>query len=61
MKDYSDKKSMFMGFVITRECVGKFGTSFRYRCGKEIAPRRKDIEKIIERVVVDLERLESES
>jgi len=31
------------GYKITREQIGKYGTSYQYRCGKFIAPRKKDI------------------
>ena len=50
----------YKGFKIQREQIGKYGTSFQYRCGKFIAPRRKDviaqIDRVLERkVMVDIE------
>lgn len=33
----------YKGYRIEREQIGKYGTSFQYRCGKYIAPRKKDI------------------
>jgi hypothetical protein len=33
----------YKGYKIKREQIGKYGTSFQYRCGKFIAPRKKDI------------------
>jgi hypothetical protein len=33
----------YKGYKIEREQIGKYGTSFQYRCGKFIAPRKKDI------------------
>jgi hypothetical protein len=34
---------IYKGFKIRREIIGKFGTTYRYKCGKFIAPRKKDI------------------
>jgi hypothetical protein len=33
----------YKGYKITRDQIGKYGTSYQYRCGKFIAPRKKDI------------------
>jgi len=35
--------SEYKGFEIEREEVGRYGTTYRYRSGKFIAPRKKDI------------------
>lgn len=39
------------GFKIEREEVGRYGTTFRYRCGKFIAPRKKDVVEHIDRLL----------
>lgn len=38
----------YKGYKIEREQIGKYGTSFQYRCGKFIAPRKKDITRHID-------------
>ena len=50
----------YKGFKIEREGIGRYGTTYRYVCGKFIAPRKKDItnhiDKLIERkYILDLE------
>ena len=40
----------YKGFIIEREEVGKYGTLYRYRCGKFIAPRKKDVIAHIDRL-----------
>lgn len=61
INEFKDKKSDYKGFVIIRECVGRYGTSFRYRCGKYIAPRKKDVINQIDRVLMALKELGHES
>jgi len=41
----------YKGFEIEREEVGRYGTTFRYKCGRFIAPRRKDIVEHIDRLL----------
>lgn len=38
----------YKGYKIEREQIGKYGTSFQYRCGKYIAPLQKDIKQHID-------------
>lgn len=39
------------GYKIVREQIGKYGTSSQYRCGKFIAPRKRDVINEIERLL----------
>lgn len=39
------------GYKIIREQIGKYGTSYQYRCGKFIAPRKKDVIDEIDRLL----------
>ena len=41
----------YKGYKIEREEIGKYGTSFQYRCGKYIAPRQKDIKQHIDNLL----------
>jgi hypothetical protein len=50
----------YKGYKIEREAIGKYGTSFQYRCGKYIAPRQKDIKQHIDnlldkKIMLDIE------
>lgn len=50
----------YKGYKIEREQIGKYGTSFQYRCGKFIAPRKKDIKSHIDnllekKMILDIE------
>ena len=40
----------YKGYKIEREQIGRHGTSFRYRWGKFIAPRKKDITSHIDNI-----------
>jgi hypothetical protein len=57
--------SEYKGFNIERITWGKYGTSYRYKCGKFIAPRKKDVTDHIDRLLdkqffldFDLKKLE---
>ena len=39
------------GYKIVKEQIGKYGTSYQYRCGKFIAPRKKDVINEIDRLL----------
>jgi hypothetical protein len=41
----------YKGYKIVREEIGRYGTSFQYRCGKYIAPRKKDIKQHIDNLL----------
>lgn len=41
----------YKGFKIQREQIGRYGTTYQYRCGKLIAPRKKDIIAEIDRLL----------
>ena len=45
------KEKEYKGYKIEGEEIGKYGTSFQYRCGKYIAPRQKDIEQHIDNLL----------
>ncbi len=36
------------GYKIIREQIGRHGTTYQYRCGKVIVPRKKDVIRHIE-------------
>ena len=39
------------GYKIVKEQIGKYGTSYQYRCGEFIAPRKKDVINEIDRLL----------
>lgn len=61
--DKKGNKSLIMeyrGYIIERESIGKYGTSFQYRCGKFIAPRKKDVTQHIDQLLEKKLRLDIE-
>lgn len=61
MKDqFKDITSEYKGFVITRECVFRSGTSYYYRSGSFRAPRKKDVTSHIDELLDKRKILEFE-
>lgn len=52
--DFSNKVTFYKDFEITRECVGRSGTSYQYSCGIIIARRKKDVLREIDKLIDDL-------
>lgn len=49
--NHTQKNMEYKGYKILREQIGKFGTSYQYRCGNFIAPRKKDVVNEIDRLL----------
>ena len=52
--------SIYRGFQIDREEIGRYGGRYQYHCGNFAAPRKLDVKRHIDDVIDREERLELE-